>query len=234
MNFLQRINQRCDDSIDGDGSVEVDTKLRPTVLLEESERTADADVSDRSGSAFVPDFRAPSFAVDGDGSCLAGQPRRRGCLKVKTQRESLARISAPNASDSHAPTVDTPDMVIRFGTVEFRQYDPVLVDSPSTSSGPPIGIDWTWSPADTLLFDLHFYESEREGLRRNKNELSMPAYTRTGVLRAAGHSREELRAATRRSQKDKERIRTSMKLQRLEPVLERVESVKFGVKRAFK
>ncbi|KAL9181099.1 hypothetical protein ACHAXT_009904 [Thalassiosira profunda] len=232
MNFLQRINQRCDDSIDGSDSATVDPKLRPTVLLEESERTADADVSDRSGSAFVPDFRAPSFAGDGS-SCPTGR-RRRGCLKVKTQCESLARISAPKASDSHAPIVDTPDMVIRFGTVEFRQYDPVLVDSPSTSSGPPIGIDWTYHPADTLLFDLHFYEAEREGLRRNKNELSMPPYARTGVLRAAGHSREELRAATRRSQKDKERIRTSMKLQRLEPVLERVESVKFGVKRAFK
>ena len=127
--------------------------------------TIDADLSDRTWI----DDTARSARVVGDRSGLEGR-HLKGCLKVKTQYESLARI--PLLRLRLEPSVDR---TVRFSTVEVRQYGRVLSNNPSTSCGPPIGIDWTYDPDETLLVDLDIYEREQECRRRRNRELIIPA-----------------------------------------------------------
>ena len=98
-------------------------------------------------------------------------------MKVGTQHESLARIartSRPEDIDRCLQPVLEPKQ-IRFGNVEFREYTRRLSDNPSTSSGAPIGIGWNFNPEDTISIELEVYEDDREGSRRTKRELAIPA-----------------------------------------------------------
>lgn len=159
---------------------------------------------------------------DSDNEDSLGDKHRRSCLKVPTQMESLA-IEA-----SVAETLSR--KMVRFASVEFREYTLVLSDNPSTTSGPPIGIGWKYYPEDTVLLDLDEYERGREGHRRTARELSLPPDVRDSMLRNIGYSRKELLDAVRIVGKDKYRRRISLKRQKYEPILEYVESVRVGIK----
>lgn len=149
-----------------------------------------------------------------------GSQHPRSCLKVTTQMESLAKVA----------TVAENRKMVRFASVEFREYTLVLSDNPSTTSGPPIGIGWKYYPEDTVLLDLDEYERGREGRRRTARELSLPPDVRDNMLRNIGYSRKELLEAVRIVGKDKYRRRISLKRQKFEPIIEYVESVRVGIK----
>ncbi|KAL7529519.1 hypothetical protein ACHAXR_003011, partial [Thalassiosira sp. AJA248-18] len=121
--------------------------------------------------------------------------------------------------------------LVRFDTVEFREYGRNLDDNPSTSSGPPIGIDWRYDPKDTVVLDVDAYENCREGYRRSKWELAIPPSVREEMLREVGFSRNEIKLVVRSVQKDKDRRNISLHRQKFDPILERVDSVKHGVSR---
>lgn len=189
-----------------------------------SGKTIDADASCRS-AAF-------DLALDEPGS-----PRRpRGCLRVHTQRESLTRIAtkANETSESGKPhdlhTLPEHHQV-RFDTVELREYHRALGDNPSTSSGPPIGIDWAYDPKRTIVLDVDTYEDERGGSRRAKRDLAIPPHVRVDMLREAGYSRKDITQATRCARRDKDRRIVSYHRQKFDPIVERVETVRHGVKR---
>ena len=141
-----------------------------------SGKTVDGDISYRSAivSPIIP------AKVIGDTSPLAGR-QLKSCMKVASQRDSLARIartSRPEDIDISSSRCLQPVLEpkqIRFGNVEFREYTRRLSDNPSTSSGPPIGIGWDFNPEDTISIDLEVYEDDREGSRRTKRELAIPA-----------------------------------------------------------
>ncbi|KAL7525941.1 hypothetical protein ACHAWF_001577 [Thalassiosira exigua] len=179
-----------------------------------------------------------SHTADADDSCRSGchaaasGRRAAGCLKVQTQRDSLARISS-SSGPSVALELDpiSEQKQVHFDTVEFREYPRILGDNPYTSSGPPIGIGWRYCPEDTVTVDLDLYESGVEGSRRSKQELAIPADVRVDMLREAGYSRMEINAAVKTAREVKKRRGTALKNQKFDPVLERVETVKCGVKR---
>ena len=138
-----------------------------------SGKTVDGDISYRSAIDVSPILPAK---VIGDTTPLAGR-QLKSCMKVGSQRESLARRkSSPEdikSSRCLQPVLEPKQ--IRFGNVEFREYTRRLSDNPSTSSGPPIGIGWQFNPEDTISIDLEVYEDDREGSRRTKRELAIPA-----------------------------------------------------------
>lgn len=79
----------------------------------------------------------------------------KSCLKIKTHLDSL------NSSTHSVGSTCTKS--VRYDTVEFREYPIILCDNPSTSSGPPIGLGWTFDPKDTIRTEVNAYESYRDG-----------------------------------------------------------------------
>ena len=67
------------------------------------------------------------------------------------------------ALSDHSLDVDSrsEQKVLRFTNVEFREYALVLSDNLSTTSGPPIGIEWKYHPKNSILLDLDGYECSR-------------------------------------------------------------------------
>jgi hypothetical protein len=160
----------------------------------------------------------------------------KSCLKIRTQLESLARMDGTAKTvPVHSPGPDQVseknNIAVRFNSVEFRQYVRVLSDNPSTSSGPPIGIGWKFIPEDTIQIDLDLYECGCEGLRRSGKELVLPRDLRENMLREVGYSRSDIINAIRSVQKAKARRNVSFHNQKYEPIVERVESVKYCVRR---
>lgn len=152
----------------------------------------------------------------------------KSCLRVRTQSESLARISQP-VLQSCAP--NTASSSVRFDSVEFREYRRSLSDSAATSSGPPIGIDWKYDPKDTVLVDLDQYEFDRAGVRRSKGEFTIPPVVRETMLREMGYSRYEIALATKSVRNERELRIKSIERQNFDPLMERVEAVKHGFKK---
>ncbi len=165
---------------------------------------------------------------------LNGQKLLKSCLKVPTERESLARM------DSRVKPVRvlSPELhpvsenIVRFESVEFRQYVQVLSDNPATSSGPPIGLGWKFIPEETIKMDVDLYERGCQDLRlrRSRDELVIPRNLRENMLREAGYSRSDIVHAIRGVQKDKVRRNVSFHNQKYEPIVERVESLKCCVR----
>lgn len=156
--------------------------------------------------------------------------RLKGCLSVKTQRESL------NSTLHHSSSGG--DSAVRFGTVEIRSYPVILGNNPSPSAGPPVGIGWQHDPEATLKKDIDSYEESRAsvGSRRSKAEhLKIAASAREEMLLEAGYSREEIRLATLRAQKDKlRRVESLRLLNQYGSLFMKVDTAKGFVKRGFK
>ena len=171
----------------------------------------------------------------GSSSFLTDQ-HLKSCLKVPTQQESLARITSSvekTLLPIHSCGVHSGSekKILRFANVEFREYARALSDNPSTSSGPPIGIGWNFNPEGTVSIDLDIYERGCEGLRRSSRELTLPRDIRENILREAGYSRSEIVEAVRSVRKDKDRRIVSIQRQKYEPILERIETAKKGIRR---
>ena len=184
-----------------------------------SKGTVNSDTSEDSVMSF-PDHK--------------GRKLLKSCLKVPTQRESLARMdSGVKTVRVHSPELHpVSENIVRFESVEFRQYVRVLSDNPSTSSGPPIGLGWEFIPEDTIKMDVDLYERGCEDLRlrRSRDELVIPRHLRETMLREAGYSRSDIVNAIRGVKKDKVRRNVSFHNQKYEPIVERVESVRYCVK----
>lgn len=222
MDAFQRVRRRSQIK----GMKPVDEKRRATALVSEEEfdvsgRTVDADASHRS----IPEpAQCRQAEVVGDASCLAGRLLK-SCMKIRTQRDSLAMISQVNLPSAQTPTIkEAAD--VRFDTVEFRHHTIILSDNPSTSSGPAIGIGWSYDPSETITLDVGQYEDEREGSRRSKKEIIVPKHLRERRLREAGYSRSEIASATRSADRSKAQRRSSQEMQKFEPLLEKVETMK--------
>lgn len=204
--------------------------------LDISGRTVDVDESNRSVDL--------DYSFTSRQSSLAGRYLR-GCMKVKTQLESISRTSyspksvartlSPHVSSSDAaggPSLQcVKEQDLRFGTVEFRHYYCILGDSPSTSSGPPIGIGWSYDPKHTIMVNLEEYEKGSIGIRRTKHELKIPSHVRENMLREVGYSRRDLKAAVDINRKVMTRLMTSIQQQKLDHVREGIQTMKHGVRR---
>lgn len=143
----------------------------------------------------------------------------------------ISRLNILDLSLNIEPVQDAKNKTnVRFSTVAFREYTSVVLsDNPSTSIGPAVGLGWTYNPNEIAY--LHQYESTREGLRRNKHQLILPVHVRHDMLRDAGYSRQEIFAAEMNGRKDKKLRMASVKHQKYDHVIEKIDTVKWGVRR---
>lgn len=72
---------------------------------------------------------------------------------------------------------------VTFDKIVIRNYHMTLGDNPSCSSGPPIGLDWSYNSVDEEL-KLDEYETFREGKRLGVKRLKVG--DRYRILRMSG------------------------------------------------
>uniref|UniRef100_A0A7S4MMC9 Uncharacterized protein n=1 Tax=Odontella aurita TaxID=265563 RepID=A0A7S4MMC9_9STRA len=115
---------------------------------------------------------------------------------ASTLGDSISSLGSLNASAAKNTSSDNVEVikVVRFCSVEIREYARALGDNPSVSSGPPITLRWEHSSVSTM--DLENYESTRSS-RRVKSQMAIPHMTRDDWLREAGYSRSEIADASR-------------------------------------
>jgi len=95
--------------------------------------------------------------------------------------------------------------VVKFSTLEIREYPLCIGDNPGAASGPPISLDWAWYTGEEgddedpgiLVLDLEQYESYR-GTRRTLQGMCRGERRRTYILQKEwGYTMHQIRAATR-------------------------------------
>jgi len=95
--------------------------------------------------------------------------------------------------------------VVKFSTLEIREYPLCIGDNPGAASGPPISLDWAWYTGEEgddedpgiLVLDLEQYESYR-GTRRTLQGMCRGERRRTYILQEEwGYTMHQIRAATR-------------------------------------
>ena len=79
---------------------------------------------------------------------------------------------------------------VKFDSIKIREYDMILGDNPSSSSGPPVTIDWDYNELSSVSLDD--YEQHR-GPRRSNHQMRMNRMYRTQILcDSAGHTEDEI------------------------------------------
>eukprot|EP00977_Amphora_coffeiformis_P015261 scaffold4484_cov170-Amphora_coffeaeformis.AAC.1 len=110
---------------------------------------------------------------------------------------------------------------VTFQNIEIKQYNMVLGDHPSVSTGPAITIEW--DPISRHVLSIDEYESAFEdGGKRRGQELRMPESMRKDLL-AAFHSEEEMKLArleVRRVQSQRNMSRAMEEFETLTSVLQ--------------
>lgn len=151
----------------------------------------------------------------------------RSIMSARTLHDSLHR----GRGRAKRPGMDCRS--ISFAQVNIREYERVLGDNPSVTSGPPLSIGWRHAP-DLISMDLDDYEEGR-GAHRSSSEYLVPRAVREQVLREhAGVSRRELVGAVRAIQKEKAQRRKTVVNLNIQPLEERLEGAKRKIKKMLK
>lgn len=157
-------------------------------------------------------------------SCYSASQHHTGCLRIKS-KSTLSNHSLPQKTGK-----------VRFDKVEIRLYPIILSDNPSTSSGPPISLGWSYDPNDTVISDVDSYEftQDEPGVRRTRMQLIIPPGVREESMLETGYSPQEIKSAARQVEKDKQRRYKSLRKQQIESfILTKAESAKNGFKNRF-
>jgi len=115
--------------------------------------------------------------------------------------------------------------VVRFSTVEVREYAMILGDNPAVSLGPSITLDWT--PFSRAVFDVERYIVMNPEPRRKIGEMVMPLVRRKLLIKKSGYSRREMLASTKQTNIVRaQRLATVRKLQlvQMEDLAQRMKS----------
>jgi hypothetical protein len=70
---------------------------------------------------------------------------------------------------------------VQFDTIVIREYQRILGDNPSCSSGAPISLGWAYDP-NHKEFPIELYERCRDGRRRDSSSMKMSSDTREQIL----------------------------------------------------
>lgn len=179
-------------------------------------------------SSSSDDGELPPFSSICQPRPSSGRRRRRKTIEANNLRDSFS-LNARLAHTSNERPSCSRRNTVQFESVEIREYPRALSDNPSTTSGPPIGLSWKYS--DTISIEIDLFESHRLGTRRTKREFAIPSHVREKMLLKAGYSRHEIRKAASKASQEKGRRIASINQQRFDPILERINGIKFSVKR---
>jgi hypothetical protein len=139
-------------------------------------------------------------------------------LRTKSLGSSISSCESSGSfsslKSSSSSTSSNSSGSVRFERVEIREYNIVVGDNPSCSSGPPISLGWQYDQKQQDL-PLDIYEEHRDGNRRISNQMKIPASLRHETLREWNISTKEIiKAQTECDAVKKQRSRTMKKQQR--------------------
>lgn len=118
---------------------------------------------------------------------------------------------------------------ITFGQVNIREYERVLGDNPSVTSGPPLSIGWRYSPS-ILNISIDDYEKNK-GSPRSSSEYLVPKSVRVATLKEhTDIPHREMVNAVRAIQKTKSQRRKTVVNLSMASTEELVEGAKIKVK----
>ncbi len=194
--------------------------------LTDSEHNPARAVSSPAGLGDSISNSAPSILIRALTSPLQAAPIR-SVMSSRTLEESLHRrrdaLEEARRRQSR----------VSFAHVNIREYERVLGDNPSVTSGPPLSIGWRHSPT-LLTVSLDDYESGK-GFPRSSSEYLVPKSVRETMLKEhAGVSRREIVNAVRIIQKEKAGRRKTVVNLGMAPAEERIEEVKRKMKTILK
>ncbi len=105
---------------------------------------------------------------------LSSSSKRRSSLQSVTSSNSNSSASSSSSSTKRAR--------VQFDKITIRNYNVTVSDHPSCSSGAPIGLDWVYDP-EHIEVPVECFEILRQGNRRNRCQMQMPAKVRHDLLR---------------------------------------------------
>ena len=187
-----------------------------------SDSTIDWSESERSaGDTTIDSNEDISFQSEPE-SILPRSPLK-SCMSSKSMIDSSLSISSKSS--------------VRFDKVETREYELVLSDNPCISSGPAIGLGW--DSTSTHESDIDSYEAERHyaaisgsgSQNARKNDLRISPGERVAMLLGAGYSPHEVQESLRQRNEARERRNSSLKYQKYDPIIEKMQKLKKTVKR---
>jgi len=119
---------------------------------------------------------------------------------------------------------------IKFSNIQIREYERVVADNPSCTSGPPVGIGWKYGR--THIVDVNSYEEIRPS-RRTTSRLILAREEREALLLNWGASFHDIVEAVRGNIKVKnQRRQTVVNIGKIERIEEAFEGATRKLKRA--
>merc|ERR1712150_355866 len=124
-----------------------------------------------------------------DGEMMSSS-RRKICLKVRTQEESI-RKTYYHADTHNDNTTDESNnnKSVRWSDLKIQFHPICLGDNPSVTYGPPLSL--SWDIISTITISVDEYENNREE-RRENFQLIIPKGLREQWLYEEGHSSLEI------------------------------------------
>eukprot|EP00571_Detonula_confervacea_P009108 CAMPEP_0172316166 /NCGR_PEP_ID=MMETSP1058-20130122/27491_1 /TAXON_ID=83371 /ORGANISM="Detonula confervacea, Strain CCMP 353" /LENGTH=420 /DNA_ID=CAMNT_0013030423 /DNA_START=30 /DNA_END=1292 /DNA_ORIENTATION=+ len=173
-------------------------------------------------------IHTPSTPSNDDPSIAPLRRPLRSAMSSRTLHDSLHRGRTQKGGTRPQMT-----RCVSFARVNIREYERVLGDNPSVTSGPPLSIGWRYAP-EPLSMKVDEYEAGK-GDRRSSSEYLVPKAVRENMLKEhADVSRREMVAVVRTIQKEKAQRRKTVVNLSMQNTEEKMEKVKRKLKRILK
>ena len=152
----------------------------------------------------------------------------RSAMSSRTLHESLHRGKSAGRNEKRGRSRS----VVSFDQVNIREYERILGDNPSCTSGPPLSIGWRFSPHQTV-FSVDDFEHGKGNMPRYKSAFLVPKAIRERVLKEhAGVSRREMVETVRGIQKQKSQRRKTAANLGMQNTEEKFETVRRTMQKA--
>ena len=123
---------------------------------------------------------------------------------------------------------------VSFADVNIREYERILGDNPSCTSGPPISLGWRYSP-EPIKLSVDDFEEGKGDIPRSSSEFLVPKAVRERMLKEhADINRRDIAGAVRAVQKQKSQRRKTVVNLGMQGTEEKVEIVRRSLQKLMK
>jgi len=208
-------------------NINTNTQFHKISVRRGSQRSSSGSLSPHSnGSLRSLTNSAPTILVhtpDDDSYHRVNQPLR-SSMTSRTLHDSL-HLGKKAGQHSRSRSVS-------FASVYIREYERILGDNPSCTSGPPLSIGWRFTPSPVLI-SVDDFEDGKGGTPRSSSEYLVPKAIRERMLKEhAGVSRRDIVDSVRRIQKQKSQRRKTVVNLGMQGTEEKVEIVRRSLQKA--
>lgn len=121
---------------------------------------------------------------------------------------------------------------VSFGNVQVRNYGTILTVNPAVTSGPAIGLGWTYDSSKDETYSMDGYETAREAYRQH--DILLSRYEREALLLQLGYSQKDIADSIRKTIRIKNQRKQTVDNLNVSPVEEFLEKTTRRVKRILK